>query len=105
MSLDRLLAFLIFALLPFAWTSTVVLIWAARRKPRIGALTERAAIAFVIAVFLTAIAIIVWNTESDRILFPTEVARVVFRITVLGLGLIPVAWVILWWTGRLGRRQ
>lgn len=105
MSLDRLLAFLIFALLPFAWTSTAVLIWAARRKPRIGALMERAVIAFVIAVFLSAIAVIIWNTESERVLFPTEVARVIFRIAVLGLGLVPVAWVILWWTGRLGRRQ
>ena len=102
MNADTFLAALIIALLPFAWMSTIVLVWAARKRPRIGALTERAIIAVVIAVFLTAISIIVYNTESDQALFAVEVARIFFRVSVLMLGLIPVYWFLLWLTGRLG---
>lgn len=97
-----MLALLIYALLPFAWLSTAVLIYAAHRPPRIGALTERAVIAIVIAMFLTAVAVIVYNTESDRALLAAEVARVAFRICVLMLGLVPVSWCVLWFLGRLG---
>lgn len=102
MNLDDILAYLVYALVPFAWVSTAILWWAARRPPRIGALTERTVIAFVIAVFLTSIAVIVYNSESERFLFPTEVARIVFRVSVLIIGLVPVSWVILWASGRLG---
>jgi hypothetical protein len=102
LTIDDLLAALIVALLPFAWLSTFVLVWAARTPPRIGALTERAIIAVVIAVFLTAIAVIVLNTETDEAYFPAEVARVAFRVCVLGLGFVPIAWCALWLSGRLG---
>lgn len=102
MTLADLLALLTYALLAPAWVSTAILLMAAWKRPRIGALTERAAIAFVIAVFLTAIAVIVYNTESDQSLFAVEVARVVFRVSVLFLGLVPVGWCLLWLAGRLG---
>ena len=102
MTLDDLLALLIFGLLPFAWFSTGVLWWAKRKPPRSGALTERAVIALVIAVFLTSITVIVLNTEADRVFFPAEVARVAFRLSVLALGFIPIAWCVLFFAGKLG---
>lgn len=102
MSLDDALAILIYILVPFAWISTGILWHAARMPPRIGALTERATIAAVIAVFLTSIAIIVANTQADRAFFAVDIARIAFRVSVLVLGLVPVGWVILWATGRLG---
>lgn len=100
--IDQFLAALIYALVPFAWLSTAVLVWAARNGPHIGALTERALIAVVIALFLTSIAVIVVNTETDQSLFAVEVARTVFRLSVIGLGFVPVIWTLLWFTGRLG---
>lgn len=101
MSINDFLAVLVYLLVPFAWISTGILWHAARMPPRIGALTERAAIAFVIAIFLTSIAILVANSQTDRAFFAIEVARFAFRISVLVLGLVPVGWVVLWATGRL----
>lgn len=101
MSIDDFLALLVYAMVPFGWFSAGVLWYAARQPPRIGALTERAAIAFIIAVFLTSIAVLVLNSEADAAYFGVEVARIAFRVSVLLLGLVPVAWVVLWVTGRL----
>lgn len=101
--IDDILAVLVYLLVPFAWLSTGVLAYAASGKPRVGALVERTWIAFVIAIFLTTVAVIVFNTESDQALIQIEIARIIFRVSVLLLGLVPVAWVILWLTGRLGK--
>lgn len=100
--IDSILAVLIWALVPFAWVSTAVLVYAARQRPRIGALTERSVIALIIAAFLTSIALIVLNTESGYVILSAELARSVFRVTVLLLGTVPFAWCLLWLTGRLG---
>jgi hypothetical protein len=102
LTLDEMLALALYGLLVPAWLSTAILVWAARKPPRIGALTERAVIAVIIALFLTAIAVIVWNTDSESALFAADVARVVFRVCVLLLGLVPVSWCVLWVSGRLG---
>jgi hypothetical protein len=101
LSLDDFLALLVYALVPFAWVSAGILFWAARRPPRIGALTERSWIALVIAIFLTSISVIVFNSESGQTLLAVEVARVIFRASVVLLGLVPVSWVVLWASGRL----
>lgn len=99
---DTVLAVLIWALVPFAWVSTSVLVYAARQRPRIGALTERSVIALIIAAFLTSIALIVLNTQSGYAFLSPDLARSVFRVTVLLLGAVPFVWVVLWLTGRLG---
>lgn len=102
MNIDDLLAVLVYGLVPFSVFSAAVLVWAARQPPRIGALTERAVIAVIIAVFISSIALLVYNTETGRTIIDQEAARIVFRVSVLLLGLVPVSWVILWLTGRLG---
>lgn len=104
MSLDDFLALMVYALVPFAWFSAGVLWYAARKPPRIGALTERAYIAIVIAVFLSSIAVLVANSEAKSAFLGVEIARIIFRLSVLVLGFVPVAWVLLWATGRLGDR-
>lgn len=94
-----------FALAAFAiasWCSTALLVRAAIQSPRIGALTERAAIAVILSVFGSVCVILVLNTDSGQALFPLEVARIVFRVCLLALLFIPVYWLGLYLTNRLG---
>lgn len=96
---------LVIALTCFAiasWGSTFLLARAAYRHPRIGALTERAIIAFVLSVFGSAAVLIVWNTESGLAFFPIEIARTISRFDLFVLLLIPIAWLVLYATNRLG---
>ena len=91
----------LFALI--AWVSAFILLRAAfRADPPVGALTERAVIALVIAVFLTLYAIVASNTNFGLGVFTPDGARRIIRAAVIVLGLVPVAWVVLWLTGHLG---
>jgi len=86
-----------------AWLSFVVLGRAAMRKPRIGALTERAFIAFVIAALGSVSCAIVLNTDSGHAYFPTEVASLLFRLAIIAVLAVPTLWLVLWMTGQLGQ--
>lgn len=100
--IETLLSWLVFALVPITWLSTGILAVFAIQRPRIGALTERAAIALIISLLITASAILVLNTMTGRALFDADAARLIFRISLLGLGLVPVAWLYLFFANRLG---
>lgn len=102
MTPDGLLSVLVVVLVPFSWLSAVVLLRAARRKPRIGALTERAAIAIAIAIMVTAGGLLTINRTTEHTLFPVEIARVVFSLAVIVVGAVPLGWTWLWYSGRLG---
>lgn len=102
MTIDDLLAGLVLVLVPFSWLSSLVLLRAARRPPRIGALSERAAIALAIAIMVTAGGLITFNRTADHAFFPVDVARIIFSLAIIAVGSVPVAWTILWLTGRLG---
>ena len=102
MTADGLLSVLVVVLVPFSWISAVILVRAARHKPRIGALTERAAIAIAIAVMVTAGGLLTINRTADHAFFPVDAARVVFSIAIIVVGAVPLAWTWLWVTGGLG---
>lgn len=85
--------------------SAVVLVAAAVQKPRIGALTERAAIAVILAVFGAVYSVVAVNTELDQAMFTTDVGRLAVRLIVVLLLAIPAWWTILYLTGRLGGGQ
>jgi hypothetical protein len=87
-----------------SWFSTALLLRAAWLRPRIGALTERAAIAVILAIFWTVCVVLVLNTDSGHALIPLDVALVVFRICLLILLLIPTYWLWLYLSNRLGDR-
>ncbi len=95
----------LFALVVASWASTVLLFRAALLRPRIGALTERAVIALIISAFGTVCAFLVMNTETGGSLLALDAARVVFRLLLLGFLLVPVYWLWLYATNRLGHRQ
>ena len=101
MSIEDALALMVYILVPVAWVSAAVLGVHARQPPRIGALTERTVIGVIIAVFLTSIAAVIANTEAEQAFIPVEIARNVFRASVVGLGFVPLAWLILFLAGRL----
>lgn len=103
--LDRLLPIAVAILTVVAWLSAYVLVRAAMPRPRIGALTERAAIAVLIAVFGTVSTFLVFNTESGRAILPSEAARVLFRLCLLFLLGVPAYWTWLYRSGRLGGGQ
>lgn len=88
-----------------SWCSTGLLVRAALQKPRIGALTERAVIAVILAIIGAISVVIVWNTESGFALFPTEVARTLFRVGLFVMFAIPLYWLWLFVTNRLGDGQ
>lgn len=105
MTLDQVLSGLVIVLVPFAWISAYVLIRAGRRHPRIGALTERAVIAVAIAVMVTAGGLLTLNRNADHAFFDTAVARIIFSLSLLAIGTVPVAWTVLWFLGRLGETE
>lgn len=100
--IDTALAVLVVILVPFSWISSAVLYRASRAGPTIGALTERTIVAIVIGVMVTSAGGLTLNRITGYSLFPIEVARIVFSLSVIALASIPVAWVVLWYQGRLG---
>lgn len=99
--IELVLAGAILPLAVFAWMSAAILIIAARRRPNIGALTERAVVAVGIASFGTIYSVVVVNSEVVR-LFDLGVAVVVVRLAVVGLLCLPAFWSFAYITGRLG---
>lgn len=96
---------LVFALGCFAvaaWGSTALLVRAALRKPRIGALTERAILAFIISAYGTLGVLLLWNRESGFTLLPINVARDLFTASLFAVFFMPVVWLILFAANRLG---
>lgn len=102
MSADRILAWVILVLGSVGWFCSAVLVTAAIRKPRIGALTERAFLGILLALFATVAGIAALNTDANAALFPVELARVLVRVLIIALEVVPVVWVYLYFTGRLG---
>lgn len=102
MSLDDVLSLLAIVLSPFSVISTIVLLRAANHRPRIGALTERAVIAAIIAMMVVSGAAITANRLAGYALFPVGVARIIFLASLVALAFVPFAWLALWLTGRLG---
>ncbi len=92
------LAFLALA----SWLSTILLVRAALVRPHIGALTERAIIGTLLSGFGTVCVILVWNSDSGQVFFAIDLARIVFRICLFGLLLVPPVWILLYLTNRLG---
>lgn len=85
-----------------AWISAAILAHAAWRRPRIGALTERAVIAVVFAILGTFYFLVTVNTTTGYALLPLEAARFVVRLLVVVVLLIPAWWTFLYLSGRLG---
>lgn len=100
--IDTLLVTLSLVLLPFSVISAAILIRAARKRPRIGALTERAVIAGVITIMVVSGVSITINRVSGYNLFPIEVARAMFLASLVMLEFVPVGWCVLLLTRRLG---
>lgn len=101
--MNELLPGAIWTLTVFAWVSAIVLVRAARGA-HIGALTERAVAAVLVAVFGTAYSLVVYNTEVAGYL-PMEVSIMVVRVTAVVLLLVPCYWSLLYITCRLGKDE
>lgn len=82
--------------------STVLLIGEANKRPRIGALTERAIIGVAIAVMVISGCLLTINRINGYSLFPIEVARLVFLASLILLEFVPVIWLYLLFTRKLG---
>ena len=86
-----------------SWLSTAGLVYAAvKADPPIGALTERAVVAFLISTFLTLYVLVAINTHLGFAVIPFEGVVRLLRVAVLSLALVGPAWLVLWWRGRLG---
>lgn len=99
---DAFLTVVLIVTIPAAWLSTFALTFLAWLRPRIPVLTERAVIAFLIACFLSSAGAIRLNTTTGFALFPVDIARTLFLVSAIGIGLVPLAWLVLWLSGRLG---
>jgi hypothetical protein len=102
MSIDLLLAALVIVLVPFSWLSAFILFRAARSGPQVGALTERTIVACVVGIMVTSAGGLTLNRVTGYTLLPLDAARIVFSLSVIALASVPVAWVVLWYEGRLG---
>lgn len=96
------LSFAALAFVLASWASTFLLARAAWIKPRIGALTERALIGVMLSTTGTVGLVLRFNAEAGFPLFPLEVGRVIFVLSLLWLLVVPVSWLGLYITGRLG---
>lgn len=99
---DALLLLIILPLTAWAWICAYVLACAARRRPGIGTLTERAIVAFGIAAFGSIYSLVALNNETFRV-WNTAAAIVVVRLAVIGLLALPVYWSWAYATGRLSK--
>jgi hypothetical protein len=97
------LAVVIVLLTVVAWVSAAILVHASRRRPRVGALTERATVAVVVAIFGTVYSATVTNAEVGG-WFDIPTMVLIIRCAVILLLLMPVWWVYLYATRRLGSR-
>ena len=98
-AVDLALRAAVWALTIVAWIAALVLVRAARRA-HIGALTERAVAAVIIAGFGTLWAIV--RTAQLLGLAEHDAMVTIIRVGVLVLLTIPVGWAVLYVTGRLG---
>jgi hypothetical protein len=101
-TIEHVLALIIIPLAIYAWVSASILVRAARVRPHIAVLTERAIVAVGIAVFGTIYAVVVVNGEFNLV-FDMEASIVVVRIGVVALLALPAYWSWAYTTGRLGR--
>jgi hypothetical protein len=97
-----ILAGVIWLLTIYAWGSAAVLIRVARNRPRVGALTERALVATIIAIFGTAYSLILVNSELIHVA-DTDTAVLFVRCAVIVLLTIPAWWSWMLLSGRLTR--
>jgi hypothetical protein len=95
-------AFLIIALTLVSAVSAVILVLAAIRPPRIGALVERAVIALDIVFVGVVYSLVAWDTDLGRVVLSTEIARVAVRFAVVTLLALPAIWTAMLITGNLG---
>ena len=96
-------AVVILASAAIAWVCAIILAVAASRRPRVGALVERAIIATGLAIFGTIYGIVAIHTDLNLGILDSEAAKTIIRIGVVVLvGALPSLWVYLWATGRLG---
>lgn len=93
---------LLFVLTALAWVSFLALAQAAWIRPRIGALTERAVIALIIALLGSVSSLIVANNDHGHPLFDAATASLLFRMSILAVLFVPAVWLALWIAGRLG---
>jgi hypothetical protein len=101
-TIEHALALLILPLAVYAWVSASILVRAARIRPHIAVLTERAIVAVGIAVFGTIYAIVVINAEMGLWL-DIDASVVAVRLGVVVLLSLPAYWSWAYATGRLGR--
>jgi len=97
-----LLPVLIAVLTIVAVPSAIILVRAAVRRPRVGALMERATAAVVIAAFGVVYTIVAFDTELGRPILDLDGARLVVRLGVVALLCVPVWWTALYLAGKLG---
>jgi hypothetical protein len=85
--------------------SFLVLGWNAVKRPRIGALTERTVIAFVLAFLGTVAFVLRFNSDHGYALFEQPVAALIFAVTMLVVLSIPTGWLVLFLLGRLAQAE
>ena len=102
MNTDAFLVGLSIVLLVPCLLSVTLLVQEANKKPRIGALTERAVIGVDIAVMVVSGVLITLNRITGYAFFAVDVARMAFLGSLVLLEFVPVFWLYLLATRRLG---
>lgn len=99
---EGLLVILSIGLMPFAIVSFLLLLNEARKPPRFGALTERAFIGAAITLMVVSGVTVTINRVSGYSLLPIDAARLLFLASLVMLEFVPVIWLVLLVTHRLG---
>lgn len=96
-----ILVTMIFIVLPLVnWPVAITLLRLSLRRPRIRALSERAFLAFLIAVMTTGYSVVVVNSSTGYHVMDRDTGRNVVRLFVVLIGLYPIWWLWAYYTGR-----
>lgn len=88
-----------------SWLSSALLVRAAIKRPWIGALVERSVLAVLLSFYGSLGWLLTWNRESGYALFPIDLARALFVASLFLLFVVPVLWLGLFGTNKLGGGQ
>jgi hypothetical protein len=82
------------------WPVAIILVRTSRHAPSVRALRERALVAVGITILTNAFLLTVLNTEIGNVFWSQDTGRIVVRLLIGGIGLVPqLYWLLLFVTG------
>ena len=97
--IETFLLIIVFAVVPLEWLAALLLLRVSWRQ-NISALNERALAALVLAIFTTVYFLAAVNASQGYAILDQTETQILARFAVASMGIGPLRWLYLYWTGR-----